>query len=610
MGKILRTILVILGCGFLVIVSLNSLTLETDSSGASQGTLEKKLIKEVPNSLLLAAGTPVPKMADDINSLPLRDNMVLYASEDPSSVVTLYLTARRGNANENTAHSWADVNAISKPTFGEVLFGDKPLTVIPKVEAIVQMGDENGPQPQEFGYGQLMPNATVQVRGSGSSIYPQKSYKIELMDSAGLWRGQRTIALNKHPIDLTRSRNKLAFDLMEGLPGMVSLRTQFIHLYVKDETTDPPGRAFVDYGLYTQIEQPNTRFLRNHLLDRYGQLYKATMFEWFRYPDAIRSADDPLYDENAFQKVLEIKGNRDHSKLIRTLEDVNNWSIPIETTFSKYFDEENYFTWMAFNILIENVDTAAQNYYLYSPQNSEKWYFLPWDYDGDLAQAFTYYRVTDPNDQGIADYWGNVLHRRVLTVPAYRKKLDKKMRDLLDVLTPERLNKMLNNYRKVTDQYSLEMPDVLNLPGTVAMYNREYSLLPDEPRRAYAAYLDTLGTPMPFHLGTPVKTGENLRLGWEDAYDFNAQDITYKLQVAKDWDFKEVVAEQVIVNGNRIEIPMLQPGTYFWRVIATNENGKSVQPFDYYLDVDHQFHFGLKYLQIGPNGEIFERLSG
>jgi spore coat protein H len=608
MRKVLRTILAILGGIFLVIASLNSLALETDSSGASQGALEKKVIKEVPNSLMQTAGTPVPKIAEDINGLPLRDNMVLYESEDPGSVVTMYLTVQRGNANENTDHSWAEVNGITKFIFGEALFGDKPPTVIPRVEAIIQVGDESGPRPGDLGYGQLMPNATVQIRGSGSSLAPQKSYKIELFDSAGLWRGQRTIALNKHPSDLTRSRNKLAFDLMEGLPGMVSLRTQFVHLYVKDETTDhQPGVAFVDYGLFTQVEQPNTRFLRNHLLDRYGQLYKATLFEWFRYPDAIRTADDPLYDENVFQQVLEIKGNRDHSKLIRTLDDVNNWSIPIETTFSKYFDEENYFTWMAFNILMENVDTAAQNYYLYSPQNSEKWYFLPWDYDGDFAKAYTYFRVTDPNDHGIADYWGNVLHRRVLTVPAYRKKLDQKMRELLEILTPERLNNMLNTYRKATDQYALRMPDALNLPGTPAMYNREYSLLPDEPRRAYADYLDTLVTPLPFHLGTPVKAGENLRLGWEDAYDLNAQDITYRMQVAKDWDFKEVVAEQAVINGNRIEIPMLQPGTYFWRVIATNENGKSVQPFDYYVDVDRQFHFGLKYLHIGPNGEISER---
>jgi len=101
--------------------------------------------------------------------------------------------------------------------------------------------------------------------------------------------------------------------------------------------------------------------------------------------------------------------------------------------------------------------------------------------------------------------------------------------------------------------------------------------------------------------------GENLRFDWGEAYDFNAQDITYHLQLSQDWDFKTILADQVLINANRAEIPMPGPGTYFWRVIATNENGKSVQAYDYYLDVDSQYHFGLKYLQIGPNGEIIER---
>ena len=64
------------------------------------------------------------------------------------------------------------------------------------------------------------------------------------------------------------------------------------------------------------------------------------------------------------------------------LSDLNNYSVPIETTFPKYFDEENYFTWLAFQLLTGNVDTTSQNFYLYSPQNGDKWYFIPWDNDG------------------------------------------------------------------------------------------------------------------------------------------------------------------------------------------------------------------------------------
>lgn len=53
-----------------------------------------------------------------------------------------------------------------------------------------------------------------------------------------------------------RFRNKLAYDLMKDIPQMISARTQFVHLYVKDETEGGSG-VFEDYGLFTQVEQMN-----------------------------------------------------------------------------------------------------------------------------------------------------------------------------------------------------------------------------------------------------------------------------------------------------------------------------------------------------------------
>lgn len=52
-----------------------------------------------------------------------------------------------------------------------------------------------------------------------------------------------------------RFRNKMAYDLIRGIDQMMGLRTQFVHLYVKDETSG--SNSFDDYGLYTQVEQLN-----------------------------------------------------------------------------------------------------------------------------------------------------------------------------------------------------------------------------------------------------------------------------------------------------------------------------------------------------------------
>ena len=157
-----------------------------------------------------------------------------------------------------------------------------------------------------------------------SSRTAQKNYKIELKDNKGFWNDQRTINLNKHMTEGLRFRNKLMYDLMSEIPQVMSLRTQFVHLYVKDAAAGET--EFSDYGLYTQVEQLNRRGMRAHNLDRNGHLYKINHFEFYRYEDAIKTTDDPGYDEAAFAFRLETKGNQDHTKLIGRLEAVNSYS--------------------------------------------------------------------------------------------------------------------------------------------------------------------------------------------------------------------------------------------------------------------------------------------
>ena len=203
----------------------------------------------------------------DINSLHLRDVGSLYSAE-PENVVTMYLTVREGNASDGTNHTWQEVNTYSAYYYDELGIDRY------KVAALLQVGDENGPVEGLLGYGQTIPNATVQIRGQTSSRNAQKNYKIKLIDNSNSWNGQRTIALNKHMGEGLRFRNKLAYDLMTEIPQIMSLRTQFVHLYVRDLTGDNPDE-FVDYGLYTQVEQLNKTALRAHGLDKNGYLYKV-----------------------------------------------------------------------------------------------------------------------------------------------------------------------------------------------------------------------------------------------------------------------------------------------------------------------------------------------
>ena len=596
--KILNLIISLAVSLFLVAVSLYSL----NNSSSTPQQIDQAT--ETPYPLAPALLNEVP----DIDDLPFQDNFNIYQYDDPDSVVVLYITVRMGNSSDKTNYTWAEVNSFNK-----WVNGSRSANIeVGKADAIVQVGDENGPVPGELGYEAVVPNATIQIRGASSSAMPQKSYKIELYKNGGQWRGQSTIALNKHIFDLSRVRNKLAIDLSKQIPNMVSLRTQFIHLFVRDQTVDPNNSAFEDYGLFTQIEQVNRTFLKNHLLDPNAHLYKATSFEFYRYPDQFRLADDPLYNEDEFSHRLEIKGDHDHSKLLQMLDDINNYDLQIGPSFEKYFDEDNYFTWLAFNILMGNVDTQNQNFYLYSPLNSHKWYFIPWDYDDSLFRfdreelgEYSYQHF----ESGIANYWGSVLHKRVLREKAYRQKLDSKIKGLLEFLTPERIQEMLNLYQPIVKPYAFRLPDLTYLPGSRNEFDHLYAVIPSEIQNNYNLYLESLTTPMPFYLDTPTVESNSLSFDWDDAYDFSGQDIIYTFEVSTDVDFKDskkIVAQTSLTNVTDFQMEMLKQGIYYWRVIATNQMEKTQHAFDTYFDSNSNPHDGVKSFAITENGQVIE----
>ena len=227
----------------------------------------------------------------------------------------------------------------------------------------------------------------------------------------------------------------------------MGLRTTFVRLYVKD-TTKGSSAKFEDYGIYTQVEQLNKTALKAHGLDNRGHLYKVNLCEFYRYEDIIVLKDDPRYDLKKFEEILEVKGDDDHTKLINMLEAVNDFSIPIEKIIEEKFDMENIAYWMAFNLMVGNIDTQNRNFYIYSPQNLDRWYILPWDNDGMLTR--TEYKIVGRVDyeeweSGISNYWGNVLFQRCLKSEEFRKALDNAINDLKGIFTEELVNSLLIN---------------------------------------------------------------------------------------------------------------------------------------------------------------------
>ena len=535
------------------------------------------------------------------NNYHLRDKELLY-QEDPQSVKTLYLTIKSGDAAENTNHTWEEINTYSVYDYEK--WG------VPRyqVAALLQAGDDTGPLAGELGYSESVPNATVQVRGQTSSRNQQKNYKIKLKRNKGSWQGQRTINLNKHQTDGLRFRNKLAYDLIRGIPQLIGLRTQFVHLYVKDENGSEPDK-FVDYGLYTQVEQLNGSGLKAHGLDSNAQLYKVNFFEFLLYEDTIKLEDDPDFDRVAFEKLLEIKGDRDHHKLIEMLQAVNDLDRPIDQTLDTYFDRENLTYWLAFQILIGNTDTQSRNVYLYSPQNSQRWYFIPWDHDSAFFKKeyeIEKFAGKTSWESGISNYWGNRLFQRALKSATFRQELDEAIQDLKGKLNPDYLSQEVAKYQETVKPYVTKEPDSTHLGLTPSQYDEVAAAIPKEIESNYQDYLDSLKKPMPFFIGIPEKDENGkLKVRWDAAYDLNGQKITYKVEVAKDFEFKEIIHTEEGITLSETVLDMPEKGHYFARVTATNEAGETRHAFDYYV-TEVGKHFGVKSFFIQSNGKISE----
>lgn len=572
-------------CGILVLILLMSLC----SCGFEQAT-ETNL------------GTTIDQQDIQTDTgIHIRDKNLLYSQYDDTEIVTMYLTVSVGNEGEGTNHTWEEINTYSAYDY------DRMGVDRYKVAGLIQVGDENGLVAGELGYGQVAPNCTVQIRGQSSSRNQQKNYKISIKDNKGDWRGQTTIALNKHMSEGLRFRNKMAFDMLADIDELMSLRTTFVRLYVKD-TTKSADAKFEDYGIYTQVEQLNKTALKAHGLDNRGHLYKINYCEFYRYEDIIVLKDDPRYDLKKFEEILEVKGDDDHTKLINMLDKVNDYSIPIEQILAEHFDMENIAYWMAFNIMVGNIDTQSRNFYIYSPQNVDRWYILPWDCDAMLRRSE--YAILGRVDyeeweSGASNYWGNVLFQRCLKSEEFRKALDEAVETLRAKFTPEYIHSYATTYANILRPLLYQGRDLTYMPVTQTEYTQVLNSLNDEITDNYNRYKASLEKPMPFYIGKPMPKNDGYTVEWDSSYDLNGEDVTYTFELSNNLNFTNPIVSLSGLVIPTASIPKLPAGQYFMRVTSTNDSGQTQVAFDYYR-YDRGKVYGTKCFYVDAKGTVTE----
>ncbi len=452
-------------------------------------------------------------------------------------------------------------------------------------------------------------NATMQVRGATTRLAIQKSFRIDLDNDEERWRGHRRINLIKHPFELTRLRNRLSFELFEQIPNFTSLRTQFVHLFINGE----------DQGLYSQIESYGDRFLSEHGLDEDAHLYKANFFEWFRYADQLKLTSDPTYDRDEFERILEVETRNDHEKLLQLVTDVNDFDLDFNTVFKQYFNQENYLTWLAINLLIGNIDTNSQNFFIYSPSDSQTWYLLPWDYDGAWGlrrQPDNVNNIYPRWQEGLATYWNVTLHKRFMQDPANRALLEAKMTELMNSqLTESNIRSVINRYRDTIRPFVTQPPDVHQLPitnevvgdsaATIAQWDGELDRIATEVQFNYNLYRTVLKRPMPVHLRSPRFLEDTVTLRWTESFHFDGSPLHYDLEVGTSPGFEEesLVTQVFGITETSYELtPLPESGQYYYRVLireTANPETNWQIAFRSFFDPDQgRSFFGLRPFEV------------
>ena len=461
--------------------------------------------------------------------------------------------------NDYTCRPWDDLTAPERPcTLDDVEHDNSAYDDYnPQLHVVFSADD----------FQRTSVNSSLRKKGKSTRLSKQPSFKVKLDSTTDLYFGERVLQYNKSPYDETRIRNHLWFNMFIDIPNFTSLRTRFVHLFVND----------VDYGLYHQMESYGTLYLQNRGWRIDDSLYKAQNFT-FRYvaPDmALGSNGKPLYPDK-FNAIIEPESKKeDLEKLVTMLQELDGvYRYPEKFTpfFNKYFNRENYLTWMAINIIVSNKDTVTQNFFLLNPKYSDTFYFLPWDYDG----AGEHLDNLAKYQKGFGFLWDIPLHRGFLSIKKNRDDLTKKIEFLRqNYFTDAIIQEKVDKYAQIVEPYISRLPDSRYL--RYSKWKTAIDNFVSQIGQNIQNYYNELGSPMPFWQSAQY-ANSHLKLIWSRSIDLEGDPIVYDLKVARDRNMSDLLFEvDNISDTPSQEDPTsivyernitLSPGTYFMKVIS------------------------------------------
>ena len=422
-------------------------------------------------------------------------------------------------------------------------------------------------------------NATLRQRGNFARFGPQKSFRLKLDSKDDLWRNERRLQLNKNPFESTRFKNKLAFDLFQAVPHFPSLRTQFVNLWIDN------GQGAEDFGLFTHTEFVGKEYVENRGLGEDDNLYKIEFFE-FSEGDLNRlqvDAEGKPLNEDEFATRLEIENGKDHRAVVRMMEAMMDPTRTFDSVLDEHFNRNNILTWLATNLILRQADAVTHNFYLYNPAGTERFYILPWDYDGILEPEQILVNSTDNTELGKRKFYGYARGRNSFFVDRFYRLPG------AHNLLVRAIDELRANY--YSDQQILSHATTLNAqvqPYLTNLPDSENVFFSDNSPQRMVSVINQLYTDITTNYDVPLEptvlpdpeidASGVLNLEWEPAFDVTARNtLTYDLIIATSPGFE---AESTVFSDVSIpDVPdglvsypvntaVLPSGRVFVRVIA------------------------------------------
>jgi len=535
---------------------------------------------------------------------PIKDNQTWF--DDESQVVTSATVTLSSLPSSSLCAPYDNTTAPLRPcTLDDVLHDTDAFDdYSPELSVIFSA--------TEFLNVNELTNALLKQKGKSTRKAPQKSYKVKLDSKTVLYKKQRRLQYNKHSFDLTRIRNKLSFDLFQDIPNFNSLKTEFVQLTIDGE----------DKGLYTKIESYDKEYLINRGYNEDDNLYKAQYFWFYKHPSLVLNDDGNPIDKVSFEKIIEPQRGKSQTKLLAMLNAIEDEERDIDSIITQYFNRDNYLTWLAVNIIMGNVDTTSQNFFLLNPIYSDTFYFLPWDYDdawgwdAQLNQFNTPYYADW--ELGIARYWDSPLHRRFLSKKVNRDALDNMIDTIRNnYLTDARVNEKVATYKPLVQPFIVNAPDKDYLPygengaPSEADWNNECDVLVNALSKNITNYNAEKGKPMPFWQSFEYKNGV-MRLIWDSSIDLEGEIVTYSVKLGNDKNLTapllvdeidlEISDEKISVTSYgevsykyTPTVPFVSGQKLYLKVTSKDTSNNTQIAFDKVEDenIDNQFYHGL-----------------